>query len=125
MTPPTKRCKGNVGMPIVGKILKGQDFWSHVDAWWSQCMAKWGMNIKNDAWRPYIIDTIQLDKLHFGQTTQLALEPLLVTYVPTGMDTRTDSQSAPGNVFAPECETSHTSDNGSAGTPFSLLSQVF
>lgn len=97
----TKKRKVTRGSATVGKSIKGQDFWSCMDAWWMGRITEWGTNIKNERWRPYgcthperiliadiwssirfISKTIRLDKARFGQTLQSCLEPLPTGYVP-------------------------------------------
>jgi len=81
-------------VPTVGKVAKGQDFWSCVARWWSMKMSEWGTNYENEMWRPYISETIERDKMFFGTTnTAYPLAPLPMKYMePVVTDPRAQEQ---------------------------------
>ncbi|CDO68416.1 hypothetical protein BN946_scf184815.g63 [Trametes cinnabarina] len=87
---PTKKRKISdvdaLDMPVmpatVGKVPKGEDFWSKIDLRLAEKESEWGNNIKDSSeWRLYIDETVSRDRRLFGSSSAV-LTPLPLTSLP-------------------------------------------
>ncbi|THH06783.1 hypothetical protein EW146_g9504 [Bondarzewia mesenterica] len=73
LEPVSKKRKGT------GKVVKGQDYWSLVDTWFSDKISQWGSDQKAPAWQEYIRETIRLDHDKFKMGPGTLMQPLPMT----------------------------------------------
>ena len=48
---PRKRRKTVKGMKKTGRVRDGEDFWSLVDAWFKDCLERWGDDLNVEEWK--------------------------------------------------------------------------
>ncbi|KAI0825274.1 hypothetical protein BC628DRAFT_1419251 [Trametes gibbosa] len=69
--------EAQVMQATVGRVPKGEDFFSKMDGRWKASLHVWGLNWKeSDLWKNHINDTIKRDHLFFGQSMSAVLPPL-------------------------------------------------
>ncbi|TFK88773.1 hypothetical protein K466DRAFT_598374 [Polyporus arcularius HHB13444] len=62
--------------PTVGKVPKGEDFWSKIDRRLDFAVQTWGESLTTPQWREYIDETLALDRNLFGRCTSGVLPPI-------------------------------------------------
>ncbi|THH11816.1 hypothetical protein EW146_g7921 [Bondarzewia mesenterica] len=75
-TPPSADDDSPTGTPVskkrkaVGKVPKGEDFWSQVDAWFSGKLEAWGTDLQQLAWQQYVRETMEQENTRFSNGRQ-------------------------------------------------------
>jgi hypothetical protein len=45
----------NGGTKKTGRVRDGEDFWSLVDAWFKDCVERWGDDLNVEEWKRWVI----------------------------------------------------------------------
>ncbi|KAJ7498186.1 hypothetical protein B0H11DRAFT_2226324 [Mycena galericulata] len=90
--PPSKKRKLSATTHAGGRIPKGKDFWSRVDAFFAQKIKDFGSkNLQNAGWKEFTAETVQNDERLFRNQD----EPVEMTVaVPPSSTSRNDAVSA-------------------------------
>ncbi|KAI1783112.1 hypothetical protein LXA43DRAFT_1135086 [Ganoderma leucocontextum] len=84
--------------PTVGKVPKGEDFWSKMEQHLATCVTLWGDDTNTAEWREYLNETIQRDRRLFGMSTSGVISPIPVINTPPPAPLQAPIPTTPGSV---------------------------